>query len=150
LVRRTLSSLRLSQFTLDLCSTSETSYRFHREISHAVLCDAKASEKVGPILHWEIPHSVPYGCDTIHQLFHQGLYVNHLECDDCPSEDESDAPSLTPHCLSKSVSSSESEYNKFGEDPWDDSEFTTYRCNSIKISHIPSEPVINPHDYEDE
>jgi hypothetical protein len=86
----------------------------------------------------------------MHQMFNQGLNVNHLECDDCPSEDESDAPSLTPHFLSKSVSSSESEYDEFGEDPWNNLEFTTYQCNSIKISHIPSEPIINPHDYKNE
>jgi hypothetical protein len=48
------------------------------------------------------------------------------------------------------LSSSESEYNEFDEDPWDTSEFTTYRCNSAKVSHIPPEPTINPHDYEDE
>jgi hypothetical protein len=86
----------------------------------------------------------------MHQLFNQGLNVDHSECDDCPSEDESDAPSLAPHYLSKSVSSSESEYDEFGEDSWDDSEFTTYRCNSAKISHIPSEPIENPQDYEED
>jgi hypothetical protein len=119
-------------------------------MSCAMQCNIKASEKGEPILHWELPHSVPCGCDTMHQMFNQGLNIDHLECDDCPSEDESDAPSLVPHHLSKSVSSSEPEHDKFGEDPWDDLEFMTHQCNSIKISHILSEPIENPHDCEDD
>jgi hypothetical protein len=124
-------------------------------MSCATQCNDKASEKVEPILHWETPHSMPYGCDAMYKMFNQGLNINHRECDDCPSEDENDAPSLAPNYLSKSVSSSESEYDKseydeFGEDPWDKSEFTTYRCTIVKVGHIPSEPIINPQDYEDE
>jgi hypothetical protein len=154
-VRRTQSSMHLIQFTLDPGSTGETSHCSHRKMSHTTQCDNKVQEKVEPILHWERPHSAPHDCDTMYEMCNQGLNINHLESDDCPSEDESDAPSLPPHCLSNSVSSSESEcdeseYDEFGEEPWDESEFTTYRCNSVKVGHIPSQPTINSHDYEDE
>jgi hypothetical protein len=80
-------------------------------------------------------------------MFNQGLNINHLESDDCPSEGESDAPSLVPHYLAKSGLSSESGCDEFDDDLWDASEFTTHRCNSVKVSHIPSEPTINPHEY---
>jgi hypothetical protein len=42
------------------------------------------------------------------------------------------------------------EYDEIGEDPWEDLEFMTYRCNSIKVSHIPSEPMENSHDCEED
>jgi hypothetical protein len=120
-------------------------------MSHAAPCNNNVQEKVEPIIHWERLHSAPHACDTMYKMFNQGLNINHLESDDCPSEDESDAPSLTPHYLSKLVSSFESEYNEFGEDPWHTSaEFTTYQCNGVKVGHIPSEPTKNSHDYEDE
>jgi hypothetical protein len=124
-------------------------------MSHAAQCDCKEQNKVEPTIHWERPHSMAYGYDFMYEMFNQGLNIDHLESEDCPSEDESDATSLAPHHLSNSVSSSESEYDeseygKFEEDPWDDSKFLTYQCNSVKVSHIPSEPTINPHDYEDE
>jgi hypothetical protein len=119
-------------------------------MAYAAQSILKASEKSEPILHWELPHSVPCGCDTMHQLFNQGLIVDHSECDDCPSEDESDLPALAPHYFSDSDSSTGLEYDKFGEDRWDDLEFTTYRCDIIKVSHIPSEPIENPHDYEED
>jgi hypothetical protein len=118
--------LSLNPFTLDPYSTGETSYHSHREMSHAAQSNVKVFEKSEPILHWELPHSAPCGCDTIHQLFNQGLNVDHSECDDCPSEDESDVPSLVPRYLSDSESSTGLEHDEFGEDPWDDSEFTTY------------------------
>jgi hypothetical protein len=124
-------------------------------MSHATQCDSKKQDKVEPTIHWERLHSMFCGCDTMDKMFKQRLNVDLLESEDCPSEDESDAPSLAPHHLSNSVLSSESEYHEseydnFGEDPWDESEFMTYQCNSVKVNHIPSEPTINPHDYEDE
>jgi hypothetical protein len=124
-------------FTLDPCSTGKMSYRSHREMSHTAQSDVKVLEKGEPILHWELPHSAPYGCNTMHQLFNQGLKVDHSECDDCPSEDESDIPAFAPHDFSDSDSSTGLEYDKFGEDPRDDLESRTYCCNSIKVSHIP-------------
>jgi hypothetical protein len=105
-------------------------------MSHTVQSDDKMEEKVWPTVHWETPHSVQHGCDTMYTMFNEGLNVNRLESDDCPSEDESDAPSLTPHCLAKSVSPSESECDEFDEDLWDTSEFTTYQCNT----HLLNQP----------
>jgi hypothetical protein len=110
LVRQMQSSERLSQVTLDPGSTGETSYHSHWEMSHAMQCNNKEQDKVEPTIHWERPHSAPCGCDVMCKMFNQGLNVNHLESNECSSEDESDAPSLAPHYLSNSVSSSESEY----------------------------------------
>jgi hypothetical protein len=45
---------------------------------------------------------------------------------------------------------SESEPDEFDGDPWDTSDFTTYRCDSVKVSHTSSNPIINPHEYEDD
>jgi hypothetical protein len=74
------------------------------------------------------------------QLFTQGKE----ECDD------SGTPTLALHDSSNSGSITSTNFDEFGEDPWDDSEFATYRCNSIKVSHIPFEPMRNPHDYEED
>jgi hypothetical protein len=46
---------------------------------HVVQCDNKVQEKVEPIIHWERPHSAPHGCDTMYEMFNQGLDVNHLD-----------------------------------------------------------------------
>jgi hypothetical protein len=48
---------------------------------------------------------------------------------------------LAPHDSSDSGSTTSTDFDEIGEDPWDDSEFVTYRCNSVKVIHIPSEPV---------
>jgi hypothetical protein len=114
-------------------------------MSYAGQSNVKALKKSEPILHWESTQLVPYGCKTM-QLFTQG----EEECDDCPTEDDSDIPALAPHASSNSGSTTSLNFDEFGEDPWDDSEFATYRCNSIKVGHIPSEPVRNPHDYEED
>jgi hypothetical protein len=110
-------------------------------MSYTEPCNAKA---IKPILdpmsaHWESAQSVPYGCKTM-QLFTQG----EEECDD------DDMPTIVPHDPSDSGSTTSMDFDEFGEDPWDDSEFLTYRCNSVKVSHIPSEPVRNPHDYDED
>jgi hypothetical protein len=132
--------LSLNPFTREPCSTSETSYCFHREMSYAAQSNIKASKKSEPILHWESPHSALHGCNTM-IIVHQGLNVDHSECDDCPSDDENDMPALAPCYFSDSDSSTGLQYDKFGEDPWGGSEFTTYRCNSVNVSHTP--PPLN-------
>jgi hypothetical protein len=137
--------LCLNPFTLEPRSTSKTSYCSHPEMSCAGQSNGKALEKSDSILHWESTQLVPYGCNTM-QLFNQG----EEECDDCSAENDSDTPALAPRDFSDSDSSTGSEFDKFGEDSWDDSELATYRCNSVKVSHIPSEPMRNPHDYEED
>jgi hypothetical protein len=87
-------------------------------MSYAGQSNTKAPEKSEPILHWKSTQLVMCGCNTM-QLFNQG----EEECDDCPTEDESDIPALAPHDFSGSDSSTGSEFDKFGEDPWDDLEF---------------------------
>ena len=114
-------------------------------MSYAGQSNIKALKKSKPILHWESTQSVPCGCKTM-LLFNQG----EEECDNCPTEDASDILALAPCDSSDSDSTTRLEFDEFGEDPWDDSEFATYRCNSAKVSHIPSEPVRNPHDYEED
>jgi hypothetical protein len=125
----------LNPFTLEPRSTSETSYCSHREMSYTGQSTIKARKKDEPILHWESTQSVPYGC-TIMQLFTQG----EEECND------SEILALAPRDPSDSGLIKSLHFDEFGEDPWDDSEFATYRCNSIEVSRIPSEPVRNPHD----
>jgi hypothetical protein len=113
--------LSLNPFTLEPCSISKTSYYSHREMSYAAQSNTKAPKENEPILHWESTQAVPYGCKTM-QLFQQGKE----ECDDCSSEDESNIPALASHDFSDSDLSTGLEYDEFGEDPWDDLEFTTY------------------------
>jgi hypothetical protein len=144
-MRQKLSSLLLSlnPFTLEPRSTSEASYRSHRDVSYAAPINIKAYIKAlkmsEPILHWESTQSIPYGCKTM-QLFNQG----EEECD------SSDAVTIVPHDSSDSGLTTSTDFDEFGEDPWDDSEFATYQCNSIKICRIPSRPVKNPHDHEED
>jgi hypothetical protein len=99
----------------------------------------KALKMSEPILHWESTQSIPNGCKTM-QLFNQG----EEECDN------SDALAIVPHDSLDSGSTTSTDFDEFGEDPWDDSEFAIYRCNSVKACHIPSEPVKNPHDHEED
>ena len=56
------------------------------------------------------------------QLFTQG----EVECDD------SGILTLAPNDSSNSGSTTSTNFDEFGEDLWDDSEFITYCCNSIK------------------
>jgi hypothetical protein len=92
-----------------------------------------------PIVHWESTQSMPYGCKTM-QLINQG----EEECDN------SDALTIVPHDSSDSGSTTSTDFDEFGDDPWDDLEFATYRCNSGKICRIPSKPMKNPHDHEED
>ena len=89
--------------------------------------------------HWEVSQSVPYGSKMM-KLFAQ----------DEEEIDDDDMSTVIPCESSDSSSTASVDFDEFGEDPWDDSEFAIYRCNSVRISHIPSEPVQNPHDYDED
>jgi hypothetical protein len=110
-------------------------------MSCAELSNAKA---IKPILqpmsaHWESAQSVPCSCKTM-QLFTQGE-EEHID---------DDTSAIVPQDPPDSGSTASVDFDEFGEDPWDDSEFATCRCNSVKVSHIPSEPVRNPHDCDED
>ena len=109
-------------------------------MSYAEPSNTKAVKSIVKMTaHWESAQSVPYGCKTM-QLFTQGE----------EEIDDDDMSTIVPHDPCDSGSTTSMDFDEFGEDPWDDSEFATYRCNSVRVSHIPSEPVRNPHDYDED